>query len=302
MKSLSGPEKQYSCRQVYEEGAALLEELEDGRLDARLLLEHFCGINTNRLLSDPESPVGEEKRGAFLEAARRRAAREPLAYIIGEQSFMGLPFVVSEDVLIPEQDTENLVEEALRLIDDNSRILDLCTGSGCILLSLLRYTNGCVGVGSDISAAALSIARKNACNLGLSEQASWVEGDLFSALSQIPGNGDGKPVFDLIISNPPYIPTRVIETLAPEVRCSEPRLALDGGEDGLDFYRRIIREAPGYLVIGGRLMLEIGYDQAQAVSSLLEQAGYYGIEILKDYGGNDRIATAVCSMAQKERN
>ena len=136
MKSLSGPEKQYSCRQVYEEGAALLEELEDGRLDARLLLEHFCGINTNRLLSDPESPVGEEKRGAFLEAARRRAAREPLAYIIGEQSFMGLPFVVSEDVLIPEQDTENLVEEALRLIDDGSRILDLCTGSGCIGLAL----------------------------------------------------------------------------------------------------------------------------------------------------------------------
>ena len=302
MESSSGTGRQYTCREVYEEGAAMLAELEDGRLDARLLLDHFCGITVNRLLADPESPVDDERRRAFLEGTGRRAAREPLAYIIGEQSFMGLPFVVSEDVLIPEQDTENLVEEALRLIDDNSRILDLCTGSGCILLSLLRYTNGCVGVGSDISAAALSIARKNACNLGLSEQASWVEGDLFSALSQIPGNGDGKPVFDLIISNPPYIPTRVIETLAPEVRCSEPRLALDGGEDGLDFYRRIIREAPGYLVIGGRLMLEIGYDQAQAVSSLLEQAGYYGIEILKDYGGNDRIVTAVCSMVQKERN
>ena len=302
MESSSGTGRQYTCREVYEEGAAMLAELEDGRLDARLLLDHFCGITVNRLLADPESPVDDERRRAFLEGTGRRAAREPLAYIIGEQSFMGLPFVVSEDVLIPEQDTENLVEEALRLIDDNSRILDLCTGSGCILLSLLRYTNGCVGVGSDISAAALSIARKNACNLGLSEQASWVEGDLFSALSQIPGNGDGKPVFDLIISNPPYIPTRVIGTLAPEVRCSEPRLALDGGEDGLDFYRRIIREAPGYLVIGGRLMLEIGYDQAQAVSSLLEQAGYYGIEILKDYGGNDRIVTAVCSMVQKERN
>ena len=312
MRSSSGSEKHYSCRQVYEEGAALLKELEDGRLDARLLLEHFCGINTNRLLSDPESPVGEEKRGAFLEGARRRAAREPLAYIIGEQSFMGLPFVVSEDVLIPEQDTENLVEEALRLIDDGSRILDLCTGSGCILLSLLRYTNGCKGVGTDISGAALRIARRNGENLGLSDRAVWLQGNLFAALSDLmtadiessefpfpAALNPEKPAFDLIISNPPYIPTDVIGTLAPEVSLCEPRLALDGGKDGLDFYRRIIREAPDYLVIGGRLMLEIGYDQAEAVSSLLKEAGYYGIEILRDYGGNDRIVTAVCSMAQK---
>ncbi len=302
METRFGTGRQYSCREVYEEGAALLSQLQEGRLDARLLLEHFCKINTNRLLAEPDSPVGEKDREAFLEAVRRRAAREPLAYIIGEQSFMGLPFVVSEDVLIPEQDTENLVEEALRLLDDNSRILDLCTGSGCILLSLLRYTNGCVGVGADISAKALGIARRNAGNLGLSEQVSWAEGDLFSALSQTSEKEGRAPVFDLIISNPPYIPSAVIETLAPEVRCSEPRLALDGGRDGLDFYRRIIGEAHEYLVIGGRLMLEIGYDQAEAVTSLLQEAGYYGIEIMQDYGGNDRIATAVCSMSQKERS
>ncbi len=248
---------------------------------------------------------------------------------------------MSEDVLIPEQDTENLVEEALRLIDDGSRILDLCTGSGCILLSLLHYTNGCIGVGTDLSEKALEIARRNASAHGLSDQTVWLQGDLFDALDPLnkKDNDDkdnkrenykiednkreenrddqaeksteseksesGFPGmsytsgYDMIISNPPYIPTSVIDTLQPEVRCAQPRMALDGGGDGLDFYRRIISEAPAHLVVGGRLLLEIGYDQAEAVSDLLREAGYYGIEILKDYGGNDRIATAVCSLAQK---
>ena len=331
----------YPCRDVYEEGMALLAGLEDAALDARLLLEHFCGIDTNRLLAEPGMPVSDDLRSAFLKGIKRRAAREPLAYIVGEQSFMGLPFIVSEDVLIPEQDTENLVEEALRLIDDGSRILDLCTGSGCILLSLLHYTNGCIGVGTDLSEKALEIARRNASAHGLSDQTVWLQGDLFDVLDPLnkKDNDDkdnkrenykiednkreesrddqaeksteseksesGFPGmsytsgYDMIISNPPYIPTSVIDTLQPEVRCAQPRMALDGGGDGLDFYRRIIREAPAHLVVGGRLLLEIGYDQAEAVSDLLREAGYYGIEILKDYGGNDRIATAVCSLAQK---
>ena len=331
----------YPCRDVYEEGMALLAGLEDAALDARLLLEHFCGIDTNRLLAEPGMPVSDELRSAFLKGIERRAAREPLAYIVGEQSFMGLPFIVSEDVLIPEQDTENLVEEALRLIDDGSRILDLCTGSGCILLSLLHYTNGCIGVGTDLSGKALEIARRNASAHGLSDQTVWLQGDLFDALDPLnkkdndekdnkrenykiednkreenrddqaeKSTESGKSEsgfpgmsytsgYDMIISNPPYIPTSVIDTLQPEVRCAQPRMALDGGGDGLDFYRRIIREAPAHLVVGGRLLLEIGYDQAEAVSDLLREAGYYGIEILKDYGGNDRIATAVCSLAQK---
>lgn len=302
----------YPCRDVYEEGMALLAGLEDAALDARLLLEHFCGIDTNRLLAEPGMPVSDDLRSAFLKGIERRAAREPLAYIVGEQSFMGLPFIVSEDVLIPEQDTENLVEEALRLIDDGSRILDLCTGSGCILLSLLHYTNGCIGVGTDLSERALEIARRNASAHGLSDQTVWLQGDLFDALdpsnkkdnddkaeSGFPGMSYASG-YDMIISNPPYIPTSVIDTLQPEVRCAQPRMALDGGRDGLDFYRRIIREAPAHLVVGGRLLMEIGYDQAEAVSDLLREAGYYGIEILKDYGGNDRIATAVCSLAQKK--
>ena len=300
------------CREVYEEGAGLLAGLEDGRLDARLLLEHYCGIPAHRLLSHPETPVKAEEREAFLAGIRRRAAREPLAYIIGEQSFMGLPFVVSRDVLIPEQDTENLVEEALRHLEDGSRILDLCTGSGCILLSLLHYSNNCVGVGTDLSRPALTIAEQNAHALGLSRCTQWLQGDLFEALTQAPqaANREGEEgtfdrsfsrpeKYDMIISNPPYIRTAVIETLAPEVRCAEPRLALDGGEDGLDFYRRIIRQAPAHLVIGGRLMMEIGYDQAADVTSLLQEAGYYGVEVIRDYGGNDRIVTAVRSMKQE---
>ncbi|MDO5132220.1 MAG: peptide chain release factor N(5)-glutamine methyltransferase [Eubacteriales bacterium] len=280
------------CREVYEEGAALLAGMEDASLDARLLLEHFCGISTHRLLADPDLPVSAPEREAFLEGIRRRAAREPLAYILGEQIFMGLPFMVSPDVLIPEQDTENLVEEALRYLEDDSRILDLCTGSGCILLSLLRYSNGCTGTGTDISAPALRLAGENARALGLSGRCRWFQGDLFAAL-------DPGVRFDLIISNPPYVPTVVIETLEPEVREAQPRLALDGGPDGLAFYRRIIREASGFLMIGGRLMLEIGHDQAEAVRTLLEEAGYYGIEIIRDYGGNDRVVTAVRSMKQR---
>ena len=271
----------YPCRDVYEEGMALLAGLEDAALDARLLLEHFCGIDTNRLLAEPGMPVSDDLRSAFLKGIKRRAAREPLAYIVGEQSFMGLPFIVSEDVLIPEQDTENLVEEALRLIDDGSRILDLCTGSGCILLSLLHYTNGCIGVGTDLSEKALEIARRNASAHGLSDQTVWLQGDLFDALDPLnkKDNDDkdnkrenykiednkreesrddqaeksteseksesGFPGmsytsgYDMIISNPPYIPTSVIDTLQPEVRCAQPRMALDGGGDGLDFYRRM---------------------------------------------------------------
>lgn len=311
----------FTCREVYEEGAALLQGLEDGRLDARLLLEHYCGIPAHRLLADPETAVEPGARDAFMEAVHKRAAREPLAYIIGEQSFMGLPFVVSPDVLIPEQDTENLVEEALRYLEDGSRILDLCTGSGCILLSLLHYSNECIGVGTDISGPALRIARQNAQTLGLADRVVWLEGDLFDALGSLKSQGEKdtapdkamQPVpfndpfsgllkYDMIISNPPYIRTGVIETLAPEVRCAEPRLALDGGEDGLDFYRRIIQQAPAYLVIGGRLMLEIGYDQGEDVAALLREEGYYGVEIIQDYNRNDRVVTAVRSMKQEREN
>ena len=281
----------FTCRQVYEESAAILQELEDGSLDARLLLEHYCGIPAYKLLADPETPVVAADREACLAGARRRAAREPLAYIVGEQSFMGLPFVVSRDVLIPEQDTETMVEEALRHLEDGSRVLDLCTGSGCILLSLLHYSNGSVGLGTDLSAEALAIAQRNAERLSLSDRASFALGDLFGA---VPCGEQ----FDLIISNPPYIATDVIPTLARGVSVYEPHMALDGGPDGLHFYRKIIQEAASHLVIGGYLMLEIGFDQADAVSRLLRDSGYYDIRVARDYGGNSRVVSGVRSIHQ----
>lgn len=297
-------------RELYREGAgylsAVLKEEREAQLDARLLLEYICGTDLQTMLMDGEMPVSKEDAAAYRELVERRVRREPLAYILGKWDFMGLTFEVNSGVLIPEQDTENMVEEALRHLEDGSRILDLCTGSGCILLSLLHYSNDCVGVGTDISGPALEIARRNADALGLSGQVMWMQGDLFEALPPV-SETDSNPFdnlfvrpekYDMIIANPPYIRSDVIDTLAPEVCCAEPRLALDGGADGLDFYRRIIRRAPAHLVIGGRIMLEIGFDQAEDVAALLQENGYYGVEVIRDYGGNDRIVTAVRSVKQ----
>lgn len=203
---------------------------------------------------------------------------------------MGLTFIVNEHVLIPRQDTEVLVEEVMRYLHDGMRILDMCTGSGCILLSLLRYSNDCTGVGIDISGDALRVARENAERiLGVQavEQSriTLLQGDLFEALEK----SDAGNKFDIIVSNPPYIKTDVIDSLMPEVREHEPRLALDGREDGLFFYREIITRAGSFLAGGGMLFLEIGYDQGEEVRLLMEKAGYTDIEVIKDYAGLDRV-------------
>jgi release factor glutamine methyltransferase len=235
--------------------------------------------------------VPQEKAQLYRELLTRRSRREPLAYILGEWDFMGLSFEVSKDVLIPEQDTENLIEEIMRESCDGERILDLCTGSGCILLSLLNYSNGTTGVGTDLSEKAIAVASRNAERLGLSDRTELRCGDLFG-----PIRPDER--FDIIVSNPPYIRSGIIEQLAPEVSVHEPRMALDGGDDGLFFYRRIIPEAAGHLVTGGILFLEIGYDQADAVKSLMREAGYYDVRSIKDYGGNDRIVCGIKSIHQ----
>lgn len=283
-------------RETYEEGCGKLmsaiPEEREAKLDARLLLEAVCGTDLQTLLAHGEREVSAAEYEEYCAKIERRRGREPLAYILGKWEFMGLPFTVSSDVLIPEQDTENLVEEAMKNLSDGSRILDLCTGSGCILLSLLHYSNGCTGVGTDISPAALSVAEENARTLQLERRTRWLQGDLFDAL----GPEDGP--FDLIISNPPYIPSAVIDTLEPEVRSGEPHIALDGGEDGLSFYRRISAGAADRLSIGGMLMLEIGFDQAGPVTSLLDERGYYDIQVLKDYSGNDRVVSCVKSIRQ----
>ncbi|MBQ8329233.1 MAG: peptide chain release factor N(5)-glutamine methyltransferase [Lachnospiraceae bacterium] len=288
--------EEFTYRALYSEGAAalsaVLEEEREAQLDARLLLEHVCGTSLQTLLLDGDRSVSGPEAELYKTLIERRCTREPLAYILGKWDFMGLEFGVSSDVLIPEQDTENLVEEVMREVCDGDRILDLCTGSGCILLSLLHYSNGSTGVGTDLSEDAVAAARKNACRLGLSDRSDWRTGDLFEALK--PGER-----FDIIVSNPPYIRRETIGELAPEVRIHEPRMALDGGEDGLDFYRRIIPDAADHLVTGGMLFLEIGYDQAEQVSALMEDAGYYEIRTIKDYGGNDRIVCGIKSIHQK---
>ena len=271
-------------KEAYENGINELSRvgIPDAGLDARLLLEYICNTSHSTLYAHPDRELSDEEENDYKALITRRANREPVAYILGNQDFMGLNFKVNENVLIPEQDTETLVEEALRFCEDGMRILDLCTGSGCIALSILNFTNDTKAVCTDISDKALEVAALNSENLGLKERAEFVHADLFPAK-------DGTK-YDLVVSNPPYIASSVIETLAPEVKDFEPRLALDGDEDGLSFYRRIINEVPEYLYSNGYLIMEIGYDQGQAVKELLEQDNrYHDIEVIKDYSGNDRV-------------
>ncbi|WP_026651667.1 peptide chain release factor N(5)-glutamine methyltransferase [Butyrivibrio proteoclasticus] len=274
-------------RQLYENGLNTLERagIAEAKLDARLLLEYVCGTDHSTLLAHPDMDVDEDKEAEYLSFIERRAKREPVAYILGTWDFMGLSFKVNCNVLIPEQDSECLVEEALRFCEDGMRILDLCTGSGCIALSILNYTNETKAVCTDISKEALLVAEDNAKSLQLDQRAMFVETDLFP-------EADGSK-FDVIVSNPPYIASDVIETLAEEVKDYEPRLALDGDTDGLKFYRRIVDKAPDYLYSSGYLIMEIGYDQGEAVTKLLEDHGkYHDIEVVKDYQGNDRVVRA----------
>lgn len=284
---------------LYRWGCGQLEEasVPDAGTDARLLLEWCCGTDRNTLLAHGDRAVSAAEHEKYREAVERRRSRIPLQYITGEQDFMGLTFQVNDSVLVPRQDTEILVEEVLRNLHDGMRILDLCTGSGCILLSLLHYSNDCRGVGTDLSAGALQVAGRNADRIlgggNVSETCvMFVQGDLFAGLDQ-------EEKFDIIVSNPPYIRTDVIDTLMPEVREYEPRMALDGREDGLFFYRRIVAQAGGYLTGGGMLFLEIGYDQGEAVSRLMEAAGYTQVEIFQDYAGNDRVVQGVYRHSQQ---
>ena len=272
--------------ECYKEGCRKLAEtnVPEAELDARLLLEFVCGTNRNDLLVHGDREVEADKQDAYEAAIAKRMERIPLQHITGEQDFMGLTFRVNEHVLIPRQDTEILVEEILKEMQDYCRILDMCTGSGCILISLLHYNNWCEGVGADISSLALQTAEENGKRLLTEEKRPvWLESNLFE-------KGEGK--FDIIVSNPPYIRSDVIDTLMPEVRDYEPLNALDGTEDGLYFYREIIKQAPEYLKKEGRLYFEIGHDQGEDVSELLMQAGYKDIHVVKDYAGLDRVVYA----------
>ena len=276
-------------RELYEEGRRILEQagLPDAALDARFLLEEVCGTNLQTLLVFPEKKVTEEEVNQYRAFIQRRKDREPTAMILGEWDFMGLTFRLNKSTLIPEQDTEVLVETALEELKRRGlgeaplRILDLCTGSGCILLSLLHELRNAGGLGTDLSEEALEAARENAVRLGLQERAAFRQGDLWEPV------GDER--FDLIVSNPPYVPTEVIPTLEPEVRCGAPYAALDGGEDGLVFYRRIMREAAGHLKPSGIIIVESGFDEAPQIAARMQDQKLRGIRTVKDYGGLDRV-------------
>lgn len=284
---------------IYKEGVSCLAEagIGEAELDARLLLEFVCGTDRNTLLAHGNREVFAEEGDRYRDLIGKRAAHVPLQYLTGEQDFMGLTFIVNKDVLVPRQDTEILVEEAMKHLHDGMRILDLCTGSGCILLSLLHYSNDCEGVGTDLSPQALVVARENYERLLAARpemKARFLEGDLFAALTseeaqEADGKNDGRALFDIIISNPPYIETGVIDTLMPEVREHEPLMALDGGADGLAFYRRITKLAGAYLNGGGMLFFEIGCEQAKDVCGLMKEAGFCEIQVVKDFAGLDRV-------------
>jgi release factor glutamine methyltransferase len=282
-------------------------DIDEADLDARLLLEYVCGTDRNTLLVHGDREVSDAEQERYLELIRKRGQHVPLQHLTGEQDFMGLTFKVNEHVLVPRQDTEILVEEVMKNLHDGMRILDMCTGSGCILLSLLQYSNDCIGVGVDLSEEALLVARENYARLKTDKpgmQAAFVKSDLFAAFGSAEkdtGESAGEQAeytsdkFDIVVSNPPYIKTDVIDTLMPEVREHEPLMALDGREDGLYFIKKITHDTKRYLNRGGMLFYEIGYDQAAEAEKIMEAEGFREITVVQDFAGLDRVIYGVCS-------
>ena len=253
-------------------------EVPDADLDAWYLLEWCTGVSRSHYLAYPDEIISHDQEEQYRASLVKRERRIPLQQITGEQEFMWLSFYVNEHVLIPRQDTEILVEETAKFLRDGMQFLDLCTGSGCILLSLLHLKPGVEGTGVDLSPEALKVAEKNRERLGA--KAALIQSDLFDKIES---------AFDVIVSNPPYIKRAEIETLMDEVRLHEPYMALDGHEDGLYFYRKIAEEAPKYLRAGGGLFLEIGCDQGACVAELLRQQGFADVKVVKDLAGLDRV-------------
>ncbi len=293
-------------RELLQEGERVLLEAEvpESRLDAWYLFSHCFSMDRAAYFLRMETEPSEEEAGAagrFRRLVGQRAERIPLQQLLKNQEFMGLSIFVNEHVLVPRQDTETLAETALageRAWAEKAlpaeekerrpyRILDLCTGSGCVGLSLAAglEKEGPKVVLSDVSPEALRVAEENIRRLGMEKRCRTVESDLFDAFS-------GRQ-FDCIVSNPPYIPSGEIKTLMPEVRDHEPGIALDGSPDGLAFYRRIADKAAEHLTPDGRLFLEIGWDQGRAVSEILRSAGFRFVEVVRDLAGNDRVVKAV---------
>ena len=273
-------------RQIQRAAAGLLRdnEIPAPDSDALFLLQYVSGMDLTRYLLNAGEEAGEEIKERCLALARLRAAHVPLQHIIGSAPFMGRDFIVNDKVLVPRQETEVLAEEAIRILKQSfpeGNVLDLCTGSGILAVTLSLEVPQARIEASDISAEALEVARKNAERLGA--DVIFREGDLFENIED---------VFDMIVTNPPYIPTGVIPTLDSEVKDHDPLLALAGGEDGFRVISRIIRNAPAYLSGSGWLLIEIGYDQGERISRELAMAKWRDIKILRDLSGHSRVAAA----------
>lgn len=254
--------------------------IENARLEAEWLLTAATGMDRVGLYLNFEKPLTDEELANYRAMVARRGKREPLQHILGTQEFYGLEFEVTPDVLIPRHDTETLVIEALRLMPGARAVLDIGTGSGCIAVSMAKALPAAKVMAVDISAAALEVARRNAGRHGV--EITFLHGSLFDSLHDV--------TFDLILSNPPYIPSRAIESLQPEVRDFDPRTALDGGLDGLDFYRTLIPSSLEYLTPGGWLLVEVGVGQACDVETIFSSCSGYGPAItVQDPSGIARV-------------
>lgn len=265
--------------EVLKAGETMLSQagITEAKLDAWYLFEAAFGLHRVDYLMRQQEQADTMKDSQYKKMLEKRANHIPLQHITGTQEFMGLNFTVNEDVLIPRQDTECLVERVMQYAQDKS-VLDVCTGSGCIIISLAKLCQLASATALDLSTKALEVAKKNAKELGV--QVNFVESDLFTQIHE---------KYDIIVSNPPYIPTKVIEGLMEEVREHEPMMALDGKEDGLFFYRMLTMQAGIHLTEGGMLFFEIGHDQGEAVSQMMRDNGFTEVVVEKDLAGFDRV-------------
>lgn len=276
------PEDVIYLRDLYDKAKDILSknDVPDSMVDARLLLEYCFGLKPMDLILYPDKTCDYEQAVRYMKMVQKRATRYPLQYITGIQEFMGLEFKVNESVLIPRQDTEILVENVIKFCNNKS-VLDMCTGSGCIIVSIGRYASARKLTAVDISLEALDVARYNANFNEVS--VDFIQSDLFENVSE---------KFDVIVSNPPYIPKSVIKGLMPEVRDYEPHLALEADNKGLYFYELIAKQAHNYLNENGIIAFEIGYEQAEDVSNILCDNRFYDIKVIKDYASHDRVVMA----------
>ena len=287
-------------------GQKILEQsgIREAGLDAWLLLEYITGKSRAYYFAHGDEGVTEETACRYQELIRKRAEHIPLQHLTHQAFFMGYEFYVNEDVLVPRQDTETLMEAALELLKGNKapRILDMCTGSGCIITSLMLEVPEASGTGVALSEKALEVAIRNARELGTADRTKFVKSDLFSAeYFSKKDNAEKVTGYDMLISNPPYIPSGEIEGLMEEVRLHDPRMALDGMEDGLYFYREITRQAMDHIRPGGWLLYEIGCEQGKDVKELLEKEGFIKTEIRQDLCGLDRVVLGQRPLLQEEK-